>query len=306
MDQLSAGLTDDPQNKYVADWKTIKEFRTEVYDAVGSKLEPRRGEAGLKKLADLLGQDIDTSVKTLWKSPNDSLNSIKTANALNAEMKDTFNKRILGRTMDTYKANADPSQVFALAKTRPEAAAEFVRALGPNQQRPIKAHFFEKLMQKADSPDTALTILDSPSYKKVFSSPDRADLTNLFRTLRRTESSGSTSISMNYRKASIALGLGTSLANQVTGDKKVSTSALVGATALIGSKAFAEKVLLNPRFARSASRLAGLDPSSSEATFLRKTLMTAMRGINLVVHLSNGEDRDAQIDVSGNIKLNDQ
>ncbi len=307
MDQLSAGLTDDPNSKYIADWKTIKEFRTEVYNAVGSKLDPSRGEGGLKKLADLLGQDIKDSVGGMWKSPIDSLKSIETANALHAEMSDTFNRRVLNTMGNKFKPT-DPSAVFKMAQRTPEAAGELVKALGPNDQRPIKAHFFEQLMMKTDSPDSALKMLENPSYKKVFSASDRADLTDLFRTDRRVSANTGSprSLWLNYKTGVIGLGLATGAAKTIAGDEdKISDTALVGATLLIGGKVFAEKVLMNPRFARSAARLASLAPSSSEATTLRKTLLTAMRLGDVTVRLKNGETRKASVK-NGEVTLNDQ
>jgi len=302
LDQLDKGLIPgDPSSKYVGEWETIKEFRTLVNKTVGSELDKDRAQGGLKKLADILGEEVDTSVKNLWepKAPGAS-QRMKEATELSKGFHEMFPQRVLDRVGNTH-VNPDASKLFDDAIKTPEATAEMIRALGPNKQRPIKGHFFEELMKSSNSPDKAIEMLENPQYKKVFTSPERAALTNLFRTDRTLASAapGTRSLYLNYKAGSIGIAMAAGGINSLMGTGELRDSTLLGATALVGTKVFAQKVLMNPRFARSAARLARLEPSSNEAKFLRKTLLGAMKGERLIVRLKNGEDHHAHIGANG-------
>ena len=290
LNQIAHGTGDSG----VMPWEVVKELRTEINSKTFDKLDKTRLQGGLSKLATLLDKDIDSSVSKWAPGALDRLNE---ANSLASDKASTFTTRIL----NTVKK--DPSQVLNLSRTNPEAAREVLDALGPDKQRAVKGQFFEELMAKAKSdPSAALDLLDSPSNRTVFSSSDRSDLIPFLRTIRRLQPD--TSQAGTYRLSQRGVGIAlTGLKagyDIVKGDNsKALGDTALGASVLLSSRAFASKVLLNPKYARAAVRLASLPADSGEATILRRGILAAMKGTQAVLEMDNGEKREVTINSEG-------
>ncbi len=291
---------------YISDWSVIKQFRTQVNDALNKKIfgDLKYEESGLKKIADSLGPVIEDSVKNLWEpAAPGALRRLQEANEANIIKKEIFNPRVRKEVYGSRANPADASQIFNTARDNPEAAGEMIKALSPEGQREIRSQFYEDIIKK--SPESALEALKSPQYKKVFSSSDRADLADFFRATRRVkpEDSHLGSYSVARVAAYTGIGLGVGGGEYLMNDKSFPVYSLAGATFLFGGRQFAKNVLLNPRFARAASRLARLDPDANESKFLRKTILTAMRGTEFTLKLANGDEQKAKVTQEGKIQV---
>ena len=308
LDDLANGTGGVP----IKDWATLKEFRTDVNRAIGSKLDPTRAEGGLGKLAELLGRDIDDSVAKIWeKNTPGAITRLQEANMLHATEKEIFTPRVLASTFEKRRFGElkDPSGVLRLAQKSPEAAAEMVRALGPSKQRSIKGLFFEDLISKSTKdPSKSLDLLEKPQYRQVFSASDRADLVDFFRTMRRVspDKSNLGAVSIGMRELGVAVSAGKAGVDFArTGEVDIPQSVASGAIIYLAARNFGEKILLNPKYARTASRLASMPPNSGEATFLRKSLLTLMRGTQVLVELANGDKREGKINSDGKVSLDE-
>lgn len=305
--QLMSTMQDlsKPSNtQFMSDWNTIKQFRTDVYRSLNTTLpgDLSRGQGGMKTLADLLGKDIDQSVKTMWEplAPG-ALSRMQNTVETSAQHYQTFNARVKSTVFGNQKSPADPSTIYETAKTNPEAAGEMIKALGVANQRSIRGSFFDDIIKDSrGDPKQALDLLDSPSYRKVFSASDYSDLSDFFKKVKQltpdTSEAGKYSVAL--RGAGVVIGgVGGMLA---TGSPSISAG--LGASVLIGGNQFASRVLLNPQIARQASRLANLDPMSPGASLLRRSILTAMRGTKVMLDYGDGDQKPATITASGGIK----
>ena len=308
MQDLGKGIAgEDGSTTFVKDWNTIKQFRTDVYRSLNTTLpgDTSRAQGGLKLLADSLGKDIDTSVKSVWDKVSPG-SSDRMADALSTSRDhfSTFNDRIQSSAFGTPKRPADASTIFNTAKTNPEAAGEMIKSLGTDGQRSIRGAFFDDIIKNSrGNPIQSLQMLDSPSYRRLFSASDYSDMSNFFKTIQTVQPDASQmgKYSIAVRGAGVAIGLGGSL---LTGHLPISTG--IGASVILGGNQFAERVLLNPKIARQASRLAQIDPGSAEATIVRRTILGAMRGTKVLLDYGDGEKKPATIGANGSVNLENQ
>jgi len=301
LDNLQAGTVED--GSQVMPWKAVKQLRTDINDAIRYESKLDKSQGSLKALRNALGTDIDTSITTKWANPG-SIKELKIADALHSESEKIFNPKVMRSIIEGQYDRVDPSQVYRSAMENPDRAREIIRALGPDEQRMAKGHFFAALDAKAGSnPNEILNQLDSPSYREVFSAHDHSDLTDFFRSQRRVQqysTDAGNQAGLIWRKAGVAMALAGGAGNIATGgDSNISNYALAGGTLMLGGRTFASKILLNPKYARAAGRLTRVAPSSEEATFLRRVILTGLRGSEAVIKYENGKTQTVKINSNG-------
>jgi hypothetical protein len=86
-------------------------------------------------------------------------------------------------------------------------------------------------------------------------------------------------------------------------------SLAAGSTVLLGKqgmKMFAEKVLMNPKNARIATGLLGVDPLTKTAKQGTRDLLMQMKGLQVLIASPHGDNRPAEITNEGKIKFLDE
>ncbi len=306
---LKNGVVVDGQK--IMPYDAVKQLRTDINNAIRYDSHLDRAKGTMAAIRDTLGSDIDNSISKYWRNKG-ALKQLKVADALHSETEDIFNEKVMASIKEGHYDRVDPSQVYKSAMSNPDRAREIIRALGPEEQRMAKGHFFAALDAKAGSnPNAILNQLESPSYREVFSAHDHKDLTDFFRAQRRVQefsSDAGNQAGLIWRKAGVGIALAGGAGNVATGgESNISNYAMAGGLLMVGGREFASRILLNPKYARAAGRLTRIAPTSEEATFLRRVILTGMRGTEATVKYENGKTMRVKINANGEpVPLNDQ
>ncbi len=300
LDNLQSGTTID--GIQVMPFKVVKQLRTDINDAIRDVSKLDRTGGALKALRGTLGTDAETSVAK-FSNPK-ALGLLKLADAMHSEAETVFNPKVMKSIIKGQYDKVDPSQVFNEALANPDRARELVRALGPEDARLAKGHFFSALDAEAGSnPNEILNKLNSPSYREVFSAHEYKDLTDFFRAQRRVQefsTDAGSQAGLIWRKAGVTVALAGGAGKVLSGgDSNIPNYALGGGLLMLGGRAFASRILLNPKYARAAGKLTRIAPSSSEASFLRRTILTGMRGAEGLIKYENGKTQRVKINANG-------
>jgi hypothetical protein len=293
-------------------YETVKEIRTVINDAVSGKPQANFPQAQLKRVAEQLGKDIETSMMNFWKDGPNAMTALDRANRATELRKRTFNKeidtRIYGKPdgkLDV-RTEADPDAFFRQAYQSPERAKRLMTAMGADNHEHIKGDYIDNyLLPKAFgkggtkfNPTAAIDELKNPnsSGREILNAGER---NNLLRVLEAARATGEDveSHGLTFLKDHAVLNLGIAASRATTGSS-------MPARVIIGLKEYFQYVRGSKPVADYTQRLIKIRPDSAEAEASAKLLMKGLAGVPLSIQL-NGESYQGTVGENGKIKFSE-
>jgi hypothetical protein len=314
------GQDGNPVTLPLKDYQTVKATITSLNDKFFNIAAPNAIQATMKKMASLLDKDMDNGVAT-WQNGAQATADLERAKAASQLQKKVFNPQVLNAVYpnETTGVPANPDTAFETAYQNPTNAREFMTALNPQNQQFMKSDYLDNkltpmLWDEANSKWTPEKVINelsdqnSPS-RAILTDPERQGILNFARAAQTVapKPSGLTGYALMLAQGRIILHTASAATAVAVG---ASTGhALYGAGAGLafefGMKDFANNVLLNPPLARNAARLLKVPPGSAEAVARTKLMMLGMKGAQVAVNTSQGQQQGTVTD-GGKIKLASQ
>lgn len=298
-------------------WEKLKQINTDIGLSKSELSNFSLAQSQVVGLSQALKRDIQSSIEGHWGSGKATYQKLEDANASHGAFKDLFDEPLKGKlfkgneNLSRNGANlTDPTNLYAHVSESPVIAKQFMDALGPTNRNVAKGAIIGQLSEIANnpatgdfSPDAMINKLNSPGYKEIFSSAERASAENLLRQLRGSNpsdlvSKGAGISNKAFHMAFPLVGLAGGIA---TGHMGVGLLSGVGVE--MGLSTFAKKIMLNPKYARIAAQLPYQSATSSSARILSKSLMQALKGSSISVIMKDGSKQSAIVDDKGEIQL---
>ncbi len=231
--------------------------------------------------------------------------------AADKSMRDVYQSRQTGglaHLRDLLGEDIDNSIARSWTIDKQGAQSALASANVATKQR-IKAQSIDEMVK--ESTDQASKKFDADAFinkmkdtsdwhYKALTQNERGDIEQVMRAIRAVSpvSAG------NYLPRSLAIHAGMFALGAAHGaiQGNLGTAGVEGLSLMIGSHVFANKVLLNPKYARLAARLPSLPTDSFEASTITKTLLKAMQGATIYITDKNGKQTPAIIDEKGKVE----
>lgn len=189
-------------------------------------------------------------------------------------------------------------------KVNPQQSLQDLKTANLATPARLKANAFDRLMYESTdvanrklNPDTFINKMTDERewYRNKFTSEDRKNIVEVMRSIRAVQPAGQVgnnlySRSMWVHAGMFGLGALTGSIRQAAGE---------GMALLVSAHTFADKILLNPKYARLAAKLPSLPTDSFEASNITKTFLNLMKGSAVYMITPDGGKIEAHIDDKG-------